>query len=107
MPKNKYKKKSKPDVSKAKVKPENQAKKEGFSEEVEKIFRRILRTMSWIVGVTFAAVLILPQFNSALLDQMTQVLFYIGFITLIVFILIELVSNSIKQLINKFIVSRK
>ncbi len=107
MPKKKYKKKSKADVSQAKAKTENQDMEKGFSEEAEKFFKRILRTMSWIVGVTFAAVLILPQFNSTLLDQITQVLFYIGFVTLIVFILIELVSNSVKRLIDKFIILRK
>jgi len=46
-----------------------------FSPKVEKIFKRILRAMSWIIGIAFAATLILPEFNNPVLDKITEVLF--------------------------------
>lgn len=74
-----------------------------FDEKVEKVYKRILRTMSWIVGVCFIAIIILPQFNSDALDSFTQILYYIGITTLLVFIVIEFIGDSIKRMINSII----
>lgn len=74
-----------------------------FSPKVLRLYKIILRTMSWIVGVTFAAVIILPEFNSFFLDKITKVLFLIGFIDLIIFIIIEFVSDNVKALLARMI----
>ena len=72
-----------------------------YNPMVEKRFKFILRIMSWIVGIAFAAVLILPEFNSPVLDKITKVLFLIGFTDLILFLLIEFFSDNVKKLLAK------
>ena len=89
--------------NKSKKKPEEEQTEPLFDERVEKVYKRILRTMSWVVGVCFVAIIILPQFNSSTLDSFTQVLYYIGIVTLLVFIVIEFIGDSIKRMINSII----
>lgn len=74
-----------------------------FSPRVEKIYKRILRIMSWIVGIAFVVVLILPEFNSLLLDRITKFIFLIGLSTLLVFIIIEFIKNPIKTVISSLV----
>ncbi len=74
-----------------------------YSPGVLRIYKIILRAMSWIVGVTFASVLILPEFNSPFLDKITKVLFLIGFIDLIIFIIIEFISDTVKSLLARVV----
>ncbi len=74
-----------------------------FSPKVERIYRLILRIMSWAVGIAFVAILILPEFNKSFLDQIAKFLFRIGFFTLVVFIVIEFVGDSVKKLLSKVI----
>ena len=80
---------------------------EEYSPEVIRIYKILLRTMSWIVGVTFASVLILPEFNSPLLDKITKVLFLIGFTDLIIFIIIEFVSDNVKSFLARVVHDEK
>lgn len=74
-----------------------------FRPEVEKTFKQIKRVMSWIVGIAFASVLILPQFNDPILDKFTKVLFLAGFIDLLIFIVIEFIGNEVKTILDKLI----
>lgn len=74
-----------------------------FSPKVERVYKLILRVMSWTVGIAFVAILILPEFNKAFLDQIAKQLFRIGFFTLVIFILIEFVGDSVKKLLSKVI----
>jgi len=60
---------------KKKIKAQNEQE---FRPEVEHAFKQIKRVMSWIVGIAFASVLILPQFNDPVLDKITKVLFLRG-----------------------------
>lgn len=69
----------------------------------ERLFKRILKTMSWIVGIAFVLIIILPQFNSKALDSLTQVLYYIGIINLLLFTLIEMVADSVKKMLQKLV----
>ncbi|MGD9897889.1 MAG: hypothetical protein AB7T22_02065 [Calditrichaceae bacterium] len=71
--------------------------------EVEKLYKNIIRIMSWIVGFCFIMIIILPEFNSILLDKITKILFYIGIINLLVFTVIEFVSNSFKKTLSKLV----
>ena len=41
-----------------------------FSDAVEEKFKLILRVMSWIVGVCFVLIIILPNFDFGLVDDM-------------------------------------
>ncbi len=74
-----------------------------FPEKVEKIFKYVLRSLSWIVGIAFFMVLLLPEFNSAILDKITRVLYIMGISSLILFLVIEFFAPNIKSLINRII----
>ncbi|MGD9486822.1 MAG: hypothetical protein AB7W47_02260 [Calditrichaceae bacterium] len=78
-------------------------KEETTRPEVENLYKKIIRAMSWIVGFCFIMIIILPEFNSALLDKITKILFYIGIINLLVFTVIEFVSNSFKKTLSKLV----
>ena len=82
---------------------QNSADEMEFSIQVEHIYKIALRVMSWVVGVAIFLVIILFYFNSPTIDAISQVIFYIGIITLIVFLVIELVGNNVKNMINKII----
>lgn len=84
-----------------------QEEEEEYNPDVLRLYKILLRTMSWIVGVTFASVLILPEFNSPYLDKITKVLFLIGFIDLIIFIVIEFVSDNVKSLLARVVHDEK
>ncbi|OQX95169.1 hypothetical protein B6I21_06835 [candidate division KSB1 bacterium 4572_119] len=84
-----------------KKKFKEQDEEQEYSPEVLRIYKTLLRTMSWIVGVTFASVLVLPEFNSPFLDKITKVLFLIGFVDLIIFIIIEFVSDNVKSFLAR------
>ena len=71
--------------------------------EVDKIYKTITRVMSWTVGISAVMIIILPEFNSLLLDRITQILYYIFIITLLVFILFEFIGKYVKKLIRTLI----
>ncbi len=75
-------------------------KKMKYSPETEKIYKRLLRIMSWIVGVSFALVIILPVLENVALDPITTVIYRVGAVTLIAFTIIEFVSDSVKKFIE-------
>ncbi len=76
--------------------PEEESK---YPESVEKQYKLILRIMSWLVGIAITAILILPEFNSPFLDKITKVIFIIGFVDLLLFLIIEFISNNIKNIL--------
>ena len=71
--------------------------------EVDKIYKTITRIMSWIVGISAILIIILPEFNSLVLDHITQILYYIFITTLLVFILFEFIGKYVKKLIRSLI----
>ena len=73
-----------------------------FSERTEASYKKILKVMTWIVGICFALIIILPLFDSITLDRFTRILFFIGIINLLVFTLLEFIGNSIKKLLQKY-----
>ncbi len=89
--------------SKHKNKKQSEPEEVIFPEKVEKIFKYILRTLSWIVGIAFVMVIILPEFNSPFLDRITRVLYLTGISCLLVFLVIEFFAENIKSLINRLI----
>ncbi len=74
-----------------------------FSPQVERIYKIALRVMSWTVGSAIFLVIILFYFNSPVIDIISQVIFYIGIITLIIFLVIELIGNNVKNMLSKII----
>ncbi len=81
----------------------NEPQSQEFSPRVERFYKLMLRTMSWIVGIAFAAILVLPEFNSPTLDSVTTLLFDFGFAILLIFIVIEFISDPFKRLLSSFI----
>ena len=74
-----------------------------FSPEVEHIYKIVLRIMSWVVGSTIFLVIILFYFNSPVIDIFSQIIFYIGIITLLLFLVIELIGNNVKTMLSRII----
>ena len=72
-----------------------------FPEIVENKFKQILRIMSWIVGICFTLIIILPNFNFLLVDAIVKFVFFLGVFNLLLFAVMEMFGNSIKQLMSK------
>ena len=72
-----------------------------FSEAVEHRFKSILKIMSWIVGICFILIIILPNFDFLLVDEIVKFIFYLGVFNLLLFAVLEMFSHSIKKLISK------
>ena len=69
--------------------------------EVEMLFKRMLRIMSWVVGICFTLIITLPNFKFALLDISIKIIFYIGVFTLLLFIVIEFFGDNVKKQLSK------
>ena len=78
-------------------------KDQEFSPEVEEKFKMILRIMSWVVGICFTLIIILPNFDFYLVDVIVKFVFYLGVLNLILFALFELFGNAIKNFIGNYI----
>ena len=76
---------------------------EEIPEQVEEKFKKLLRIMSWTVGICFLVIIILPNFEFSLLDIIIKVVYYIGVFNLILFIFLELFGTNIKRLMSKHI----
>ena len=73
---------------------------------VEILFKRLLKIMSWVVGICFTLLITLPNFEFSLLDISIKIIFYIGVLTLLIFIVIELFGDQIKTQLSKTISNR-
>ena len=82
------------------VRPEKKEEPQ-FSDAVENKFKQILRIMSWIVGICFALIIILPNFNFFMVDAIVKFIFFLGVLNLLLFAVMEMFGNSIKQLLSK------
>jgi len=82
-------------------KPEQDASE--FSEKTLNIYKRILKIMSWTVGVSFVLIIILHLFNNQTLDILSKYLFRIGFLILIAFTVLEFIGDTVKQKIERIV----
>ena len=97
MGKNKTTKKSKEEIK--------EKEKQEFDPKVEKALKIFIKTMSWVGGICFLLVIILPEFNNPLLDKITQFVFAVGAVILLSFLFIELLSERIKKILEKILLS--
>jgi hypothetical protein len=74
-----------------------------ISPKIEEKFKLGLHIMSWIVGLSFIAIIILCTFKIPTLDILVKMLFYLGIINLLLFAVVELFGASIKHFLNKLI----
>jgi hypothetical protein len=68
-----------------------------FPEIVEDRFKAILRVMSWVVGVCFALIIILPNFDFVMVDIIVKVVFFFGVFNLLMFGVMEMFGNGVKR----------
>jgi hypothetical protein len=76
---------------------------ENISPVVEEKFKIMLKIMSWIVGVSFISIIILPNFEFAYMDLLVKIIFYLGVLNLLLFAVIEMFGTTIKKLITRFL----
>ena len=72
-----------------------------FPQIIEDRFKHILRIMSWIVGICFTLIIILPNFDFYLVDAIVKFVFFLGVFNLLLFAVLEMFGNSIKQFMSK------
>ncbi len=68
-----------------------------FSDSVEEKFKLILRIMSWMVGICFALIIILPNFDFFLVDYIVKFVFFFGVFNLIMFGVLEMFGAHVKR----------
>jgi hypothetical protein len=71
-----------------------------FSDVVEERFKLILKVMSWVVGICFSLIIILPNFDFVLVDVIVKFVFFLGVFNLIMFGVLEMFGNSVKRYIG-------
>jgi hypothetical protein len=71
-----------------------------FPDEVEDRFKFILRIMSWIVGICFGLIIILPNFEFILVDEIVKIVFFFGVFNLLMFGVMEMFGNTVKRYIG-------
>lgn len=74
-----------------------------FSTAVEDKFKLILRVMSWIVGICFVLIIILPNFDFSLVDFLVKFVFFLGVFNLFMFAFLEMFGVNIKKFMSRFI----
>jgi hypothetical protein len=70
---------------------------------VEEKFKAMLKIMSWIVGLSFITIIILPNFEFAYLDLLVKIIFFLGVLNLLLFAIIEMFGTAIKKIITKLL----
>ena len=74
-----------------------------ISERTIKIYKRILKVMSWAVGICFILIIILHLFNNLFLDELAKYLFRFGVLNLIAFTVLEFIGDTVKQKIERIL----
>ena len=69
--------------------------------DIELKFKKFLKIMSWVVGVCFILIIILPLFDYYLVDILVKSLYFIGLINLILFAILEFFAQNIKTFLSK------
>ena len=76
-----------------------------INEQTEMLYKRILRVMSWVVGISFILMIILPLFENVTLDRITKIVYYIGVINLLSFTIFEFAADSFKRFLQKHFIA--
>jgi hypothetical protein len=68
-----------------------------ISDIAEDRFKLILRVMSWVVGICFGLIIILPNFDFILVDAIVKFIFFLGVFNLLMFGILEMFGTSVKR----------
>ena len=74
-----------------------------FSDAVEDKFKLILRIMSWVVGICFVLIIILPNFDIGLVDVLVKFIFFLGVFIVFVFVMLEIFGPGVKRYMGKYL----
>jgi hypothetical protein len=69
--------------------------------EIEVKFKKLMRIMSWVVGISFTLLIILPNFEFFLVDIIVKFLFFLGLINLILFAILEFFAQNIMVYLSR------
>jgi hypothetical protein len=69
--------------------------------DIEHKFKILLKTMSWVVGVSFVLIIILPLFDFYLVAILVKSLYFIGLINLLLFAILEFFGQNVKIFLSK------
>jgi uncharacterized membrane protein len=72
-----------------------------ISEQVERRFSLLLKIMSWIIGISALAVVILPNFDLPYLAILVKIIFLLGVFNLLLFAFLELFGTAFKKKLSK------
>jgi hypothetical protein len=72
-----------------------------ISVQVEQRFNLLLKIMSWIVGISFVLIIILPNFDFPYLNVLVKIIFFLGIFNLLLFAFLEIFGASLKKLFSK------
>ena len=78
-----------------------QIEKNPVHPEIEQKFKLLLKIMSWVVGISFVLIIILPLIEGETIDSLVKILYYIGLINLFLFAVLEFFAQNIKILLSK------
>ena len=68
--------------------------------EIEHKFKILLKIMSWVVGVCFVLIIILPLFENGIIDILVKILYFIGLINLLLFAILEFFAQNVKVFLS-------
>ena len=74
---------------------------EEISPIVEEKFKKLLKIMSWTVGICFLIIIVLPNFDFFLLDITIKIVYFLGVLNLLLFIFLELFGTNVKRFLSK------
>lgn len=69
--------------------------------DIAKKFKMLLKIMSWVVGICFGLIILLPLIESHFIDVLVKILFFIGLINLLLFAVLEFFGDNIKLFFSK------
>ena len=69
--------------------------------EIEKKYKLTLKIMSWVVGVCFVLIILLPLIEYHWIDVLVKTLYFIALFNLIMFAFLEFFGQNIKLFLSK------
>jgi len=71
--------------------------------ETEKLYKKILKILSWVAGVTLIPLIFLPELNIRYIDEIVRVFYFVGMSTMLIVILLEILANPVKNFLEKLL----
>ncbi len=86
---------------KIEIEPKTVESTPDVSPAIDMLFKRLLRAMSWTVGLCFLIIITLPNFDFMYLDLIIKFVFFLGVFCLFLFVMFEFFGESFKKFLSK------